>query len=319
MPKSKRPRIHRAVSREIDPTEFRRQTSPKVARSFAGRILPECSPSWDALQRHLDVQKEPESQFVAAGHATADAWHATYGTHVSRAIMQRNGAEFMPEVVIGNDDRVRIHNTLDYPYSAICSLEITSRTGRRFVGTGWLVSDNTVVTAGHCVYMPEQGGWARRIRVYPGRNGLSARQSSRATHLHSVEGWTKDRRAAADYGAIRLQNCITTSGSFGYLALENNDLQNNLYHVVGYSADKPQGTLWGHVRPLDRVEEDVLYYETDTYGGNSGCPVFFVDEDNPRAIYAVGIHNYGDASGNSATRISAEVFDNISDWRNASL
>ena len=305
--------MHNVVSSELAAASGR-ESDAASSRRYSGQILSECRPSWAQQQersRQIDAKSPDESEF---GDATASAWFGTHGTHISRAIVQRNGAEYMAEVVIGADDRVRIHNTERYPYSAICSLEITSSTGRRFVGSGWLASGSTVITAGHCVYLPDEGGWAKRVRVYPGRNGPDGGNSFLGTRLVSVEGWTSDRRPAADYGAIVLNESADDSGSFGYLALKENDLKKNIYHVVGYSADKPLGTLWGHVRPLSAVREDILYYETDTYGGNSGCPVFFVDDEDPQAIYVVGIHNYGDLSGNSATRITTEVFDNISDW-----
>ncbi|MEM7316014.1 MAG: trypsin-like serine protease [Planctomycetota bacterium] len=226
--------------------------------------------------------------------------------------MQQSDSELL-QVVIGRDDRVRITNTRDYPFSAICALEITATTGRQFVGTGWLVSDDTVITAGHCVYLPEQGGWAKRVRVYPGRNGAGKNDSVfDAANLKSVQGWTEHKKPEADYGAIRLSKSVSDSGRLGYVTLRDRDLLRNLYHIAGYSADKRHGTLWGHVRQLNRVCGNLLCYETDIYGGNSGSPVFFRgDEDD---VYVVGIHNYGDISGNSATRITEEVFENIKEW-----
>ena len=304
--------MHNAVSCELAATSAR-ESEAGTTRKYSGQILAECRQSWEKQHersRQIAVKWSEESEF---GDATASAWFGTHGTHISRAIVQRDGAEYMAEVVIGEDDRVRIHNTERYPYSAICSLEITASTGRRFVGSGWLASGSTVITAGHCIFMPDEGGWAKRVRVYPGRNGPGGGRSFLGARLVSVEGWTSDRRPAADYGAIVLNESADDGGSFGYLALKEKDLRKNIYHVVGYSADKPLGTLWGHIRPLSAVREDILYYETDTYGGNSGCPVFFVDDEDPQAIYVVGIHNYGDLSGNSATRITAEVFDNINE------
>lgn len=315
MPNSteKSAKLHKVVSSDIVASQDR-ESSGQDAYSGTS-LLPEFRRSWQ-MQLKADKQASYEAasgDFGVTGGAPADVWHATYGTHVSRALMQRSSAEFLPEVVIGRDDRVRITNTDTYPYSAICSLEITASTGRQFVGTGWLSSDDTVITAGHCVYMPEQGGWAKHIRIYPGRNGIGQVDDSfEAVRLQSVEGWTKHRKSSMDYGAIQLSRRVAASGHFGYVTLRHKDLVKNLYHVTGYSADKPRGTLWGHVRPLKNIRDDVLYYETDTYGGNSGGPVFF--RDDAEDIYVVGIHNYGDISGNSATRITEAVFENIAGW-----
>ncbi|WP_218932685.1 trypsin-like serine peptidase [Roseimaritima multifibrata] len=273
------------------------------------RVLPE-------FQHQIRAKEQEKSAGVLDQgnrfHTAADAWYSTYGTHVSRVLAQQSAAEYVTEAVIGDDDRVRIRNTNEYPYSAICSLEIVARTGRQFVGTGFLVDSNTVVTAGHCLFMPDQGGWAKQIRVYPGRNGAGEAQAFAAINMHSVEGWTKDRRPQQDYGAITLDADATGFGSLGYVTLSDREIVKQDYHVVGYSADKPIGTLWGHLRELAQVRQHILIYETDTYGGNSGCPVFCLGDNDE--VFTVGIHNYGDISGNSATRITDEVFENISRW-----
>jgi glutamyl endopeptidase len=73
-----------------------------------------------------------------------------------------------------------------------------------------------------------------------------------------------------------------------------------------------KGTMWGHAKRVKKVMSKVIYYDTDTEGGQSGSPVFFMSQGLP---VAVGIHNYGDSTGNSATRITKAVFDQIQRWR----
>ena len=300
--------MHRSISHETG--SMHESAFERLDRT--GDILEELQESWDDYRRNRQTQFSMETN--GGDEAAADAWHASFGTYVSRALGQGRMAEYMAEVVIGEDDRVRIDNTTSYPFGAVCSLEITASTGRQFVGTGWLANENTVVTAGHCVFMKDQGGWAASIRVIPGRNGANDTQrSASASRLFSVEGWTNDQRPEADYGAIRLETGVPSAGSIGFVVGEDSDLARLRCHVIGYSADKPKGTMWGHVRPLKEVRSNVLVYETDTYGGNSGGPVFYV---HGRDVYAVGIHNYGDLSGNMATRITDDVFHNMKRWMN---
>ncbi|MCO8123924.1 trypsin-like peptidase domain-containing protein [Stieleria sp. TO1_6] len=310
MPGTKRSRTnrHTPVSQSIEFAADQIEGA-SLGRKSETNVLPEFQSQWSALQRKVVTFGSDSESFH---RSAADAWHATYGTHVSRAIAQHSAADFMVETVIGDDDRILIQSTNEYPFSAICSLEITASTGRQFVGTGWLVDENTVVTAGHCVFLPDQGGWAKRIRVFPGRNGQQSRDSFLAIQLHSCSGWTQDRRPAEDYGAITIRGDASEHGSLGYVVLKDDDVVRNVYHLVGYPADKPLGTLWGHVRPLKQARRNVLIYETDTYGGNSGCPVFAVNDAGE--VFVVGIHTQGDISGNSATRITDEVFENIQQW-----
>jgi glutamyl endopeptidase len=92
----------------------------------------------------------------------------------------------------------------------------------------------------------------------------------------------------------------------------DDDLDGLTVNVYGYPADKDPGTLWGHSRVLDRIMPRSLVYDISTFGGESGCPVFYKEEWRR---YVVAVHNYGDVVGNSGTRITPEVFDNIQAWK----
>jgi len=93
------------------------------------------------------------------------------GNDQSHAVVTSGATGLVPEVIIGADDRQRIADTSALPYRWICDLSITDATGLEWLGTGWLASRRLVITAGHCVYLTNQGGWARRITVAPGRDG----------------------------------------------------------------------------------------------------------------------------------------------------
>jgi V8-like Glu-specific endopeptidase len=65
-------------------------------------------------------------------------------------------------------------------------------------------------------------------------------------------------------------------------------------------------------RRIKSVHSRVLVYDIDTAGGQSGAPVWWLKNGSR---YAVGIHTNGDLGGNSATRITQPVFDNIKLWK----
>ena len=246
-----------------------------------------------------------------------DSWYGTFGSSTSQALVQSDGGtriqELLAEVIIDTDDRVRVHQTHQYPFSALCFLEITARNGRPYVGTGWLIDPVTVITAGNCVYLHRQGGWADSIRVFPGRNGFQKPVTHSGRSLMSVRGWVQDGLPASDYGAIRLKQPVENVGSFGFRTATSEDLKRFNCQLIGYPVDK-RGEMWGHVRRLREVLNDILIYDVDTYGGNSGGPIVVVEDGN---VLVVGIHNDGDLSGNSATRITDRVFDNLESWKEA--
>jgi len=64
-------------------------------------------------------------------------------------------------------------------------------------------------------------------------------------------------------------------------------------------------------RRIKTVGDKTLTYDIDTVGGQSGAPVY-VKRNGQR--YVVGIHNYGAATGNSATRVTRPVGDRLLAW-----
>jgi V8-like Glu-specific endopeptidase len=260
----------------------------------------------------------PEAAPAINEREMLDAYWGSFGDDATRAKL-RQGIYPAPErVVIGTDERRQVGNTQDYPWRCIASLRITANDGSGWIGTGWLVSPRLLLTAGHCVFMADHGGWAQRIEVIPGRQGDTFPFGSCfATVFRSVKGWTNNNNRDYDYGAIILpHNCSYGNqlGWFGYQVRADNNLRNLNVNLSGYPGDKPSGTQWflsGAVKATNQFEFE---YDIDTAGGQSGAPVWVMLDNGNR--YSVGIHTNGSLAGNSATRITQEVFNNISAWVN---
>lgn len=221
-----------------------------------------------------------------------------------------------PEVIIGDsDDRIQITDTTLFPWRAICSLRIRAGDGTSWIGTGWLVSNRVVMTAGHCVYMRDHGKWARSIEVIPGRNGGAFPFGSiMSTSFGSSRGWAEKTLSEYDYGAILLPpNAIGARvGHFGFANESDADLGGTQLNLSGYPGDKnPAGTQWWHAQPTASAESRTIRYGIDTMAGQSGAPVW---RSKNGSRYVVGIHTNGLSTNNWATRIQKNVFDNISAW-----
>ncbi|MCW4464800.1 serine protease [Glutamicibacter sp. MNS18] len=224
----------------------------------------------------------------------------------------------LPQTVHGTDDRVRISPASGYPWRAHASLLITARDGARYIGTGWFVGPRTLITAGHCVFIrnsgnPARDGWVQSVQVAPGRDAASYPYGTAwATGLRSVTGWTVNGNADYDYGAIILgSNLGSTTGWLGAANYSDATLLASTGNLSGYPGDKPSGTQWYHARRIHSVTARKVYYDIDTFGGQSGSAVYVL---NNGARYAVAVHAYG-GSVNSGTRINAEVLNNIVQWR----
>lgn len=302
-------------------------TAPvRAVREFApafGKAGRSRAPTKEVVAVRIPDSARPETApaLVQAG-VKLDAYWASYKTPLERAQERARIARKAPllEVILGRDDRVRVTNTQDYPYRCICSLLITAQNGSMYVGTGWLVGPRLVLTAGHCVYMADEGGWASQIEVIPGRDGTERPFGSVvATDLRSVTGWTVDGNRDFDYGAILLpegRRYGDELGWFGYAVRMDDYFQGIDLNLAGYPGDggptANDGTMWQDHRRVKEVNERQITYEIDTYGGQSGSPVWEMIANGDRM--GLAIHTWGTSTSNGATRITSDVFDNIVTW-----
>ncbi|MCP9234867.1 serine protease [Lewinella sp. JB7] len=269
----------------------------------------EQAPEYDEVSSE---ESAPELQLPETDQEESfpDAYFGSYDIDPSEARQEAD------EVVIGTDDRIRITNTSSYPWRVHCSLRIRTRTGKTYIGTGWFISPRTIMTAGHCVYLHNEGGWAQSITVMPGRNGSALPYGAHtATHFRSVTGWTNSRQRANDFGCIILpkNNRVgSRTGWLGFAYMGDSALKSKYVNLSGYPGDKPAGTQWYHGRRVKAVSSRTITYEIDTAGGQSGSAVYHIKSGKR---YAVGIHTNGHSSGNSATRITKGVFNFMKTWK----
>ena len=234
------------------------------------------------------------------------------------------------ESVIDRDDRVRILDTDLNPWRMICALRMRGPSGAGAIGTGWFIGPKTVLTAGHCVYSTTFfDGWASTIEVIPGLNGPGDGPETRpygsvtSQRFSSIDRWTSQEDADFDIGCIHLDEPLGSQvGWFAVAALEPERLESFLVNVSGYPADRGAGAEQYHARNrVLRVAERRLFYEVDTYGGQSGAPVW-IHEDDDAPPLAIGVHAYGTGgtpsgfgiTANSAPRIIPEVLETLTGW-----
>jgi glutamyl endopeptidase len=89
------------------------------------------------------------------------------------------------------DGLALVTDTASVPWRSICQLIITRQNGSNNYGTGWLAGPSLVVTAGHCIFDPKNGGWAAAITVVPGGNGSGSPPFSmwQAANIEAHQTW----------------------------------------------------------------------------------------------------------------------------------
>ncbi|WP_207515559.1 trypsin-like serine peptidase [Longitalea luteola] len=277
------------------------------------------------MYNRLDTEIETESDYASTleesgTEVTEEEGESAFARDAFFASYPELYEKSLSEVIIGTDERVRITPTTSFPWRAICALRITAQNGKTFLGTGFLISPRTVITAGHCVYLHAEGGWPRKIEVIPGLNDAARPYGSYVgTSFRSVTGWVSGKKREYDYGCIILPRTSRPgdrTGIFGFAVKDNAYLLNAYLNTAGYPGDKGGNQQWFMVSKAKSVAPRIIYYEIDTMGGQSGSPVW-VKVGNSRL--AVGIHTNGHISGNSATRIVQPVFTNLQAWKNQGM
>lgn len=257
----------------------------------------------------VKVDLSEEAEEAARSSSETGKTDAPYFPSVVSQIPETNTNQ--SRSLIGDDNRTRITATTTYPYSAICHLLIHWKDGTTSVGTAWMFWEDVAITAGHCVYSADNGGWAESIEVRPGANGSSSPYGVvYSTTIHTSTNWIEDSNWEYDYGVIELSDDIGNStGWFGtswtIWSLKGTDVT-----ITGYPGEyyRQMWTMSGEI--TKSATRKVYYNAIDTTGGQSGSPIYDAD------YYVVGIHAYSAGSyGNSGTRITSSLFDFFHSFR----
>jgi glutamyl endopeptidase len=219
-------------------------------------------------------------------------------------------------IIVGSDDRTRVKNHDQYPWSAVVFLD----TSRGYC-SGWMAGKDTVVTAGHCLYNRVQG-WVTSARAFPGRDFTRYPFGyCNATRLYVLNGWFWYQESHYDVGFVQLGcNIGRQSGWLGSRTTTGN-VHGAPTRSAGYPWDKTYGTMWradGHVNGgADPCCNPSLGYTNDTRRGQSGSAIWNgIPSCSPCTI---ATHAYSECAPNSncGPRITQRQIRNIRDIRNS--
>lgn len=208
----------------------------------------------------------------------------------------------MPEEIIGTDDRVRVLDTTEFPYSTSAYIVTTYPNGKSYLGSGNLISSDTLLTAGHCVYNPDRGGWGT-VKVYVGYDGITGEAPfgiASSKIIYSVSGWVNGSGSGYDFAVIKLDRPVgEQAGWLGYTDMESGNIT-----MTGFPGEMGS-RMYTMSGTIARVSDRNTYYTIDSTPGNSGSSVY--NSDNK----VVAIHAYASYYINMGTRLNYGLLRNI--------
>ncbi|MHA1509856.1 MAG: trypsin-like serine peptidase, partial [Promethearchaeota archaeon] len=205
----------------------------------------------------------------------------------------------------------------------MCKLFITAGDGTLFIATGFIVGSPDghgyhVLTAGHCAYIHDYGGWIQSITIVPAYDeGYAPFWVAYAEEIRIYGGWYDYQYPEYDIALITIdRNVGDYTGWMGIATADSTDsIYSSTLHTAGYPGDLYSGEkmYWSSELGFG-ASEYIHYYYLDTYGGQSGSPVW----NNDTGPTVLSVHAYGSsgANPNMGVRINNEKYTDLIVWLN---
>jgi V8-like Glu-specific endopeptidase len=187
--------------------------------------------------------------------------------------------------VFGTDDRLVVGDTTQFPWSTIGMVQATWNlaSGETLLskGTGTLVGNSLVLTAGHCVY-DQTEGWAHQIVFIPGANdGQEPFGRASSVRTISQSGWVESDDNRYDLALIVLDKPLGVQAGYMRIGAEPDSffVDRNL-NTAGYPAETKPGNVMYHTSGASMDVQNGLIRDTlDSEPGQSGSPIWYYQAD----------------------------------------
>lgn len=216
------------------------------------------------------------------------------------------------EIIGDDDDRDRVYSVTSSPYHAIVYIETYYDNNTSEQGTGFMIAPDVLLTAAHCV-KSSTGGVIEEIRVYAGKNGNSYSARTTADLIYTDVNYSGAGDWNDDYSYVTLNSPIgNTCGWLGLYATSNSSNLLDLdITTAGYPHDMTtgdwDGLMYVSEGTITSVNTKRIYHSADTWEGQSGSPIYYLDSDGDHV--AVAIHVGTNDTYNIGKRITMSLME----------
>lgn len=175
-----------------------------------------------------------------------------------------------------------------YPYAIVGKWFMTFGT-KNYVGTGWVIGERTLFTAGHCLY-DKSGGWAKNVLFRAQFNNGADAGSWALPSLASLKGWTENEDFEFDMGmGIATRPVRPVTGKAGWIA-NIGSIQGNI-KSIGYPSRAINGynfdgqRMWRCDGSYRNTQDNIMAMDNNMTNGCSGGPGMYEQSGKQYGIW----------------------------------
>ena len=240
-----------------------------------------------------------------------------------RAILEKATApseSSQDRVIVGTDDRKQITDASGYPDRVVGWLWSQASDDSWSTCTATLIGPFTAVTAAHCVYVHDKGGWVKQMLFIPGVTDPESAPFGTFDweNVNILKGFI-DNYDGTNYGsAMPWDLAVITlaedaGNQLGWLGFRVDDASDWDASIIGYPGDKPDGTMWSNTCDIkaDQFGDLIFWHECDTFAGSSGSAMW--EDAGGGDLYIRGINVAEDDKVNYGVRFTDSYYQFIID------
>lgn len=212
--------------------------------------------------------------------------------------------------VIGDDERV-----IDWTKSGV--VKLMNSTG--YIGSGFVIGDHIIATAAHCAYNQK----ISEILLFDNSGNITMHATPVEYHvpldyINNLTDQSQFKYENYDYALISVKEDLSAYACFNLgVPLDSFMNSNANLTVTGFPGEFNTHTKHMMYSGNGKVcggDNSLMYYNTDTSGGNSGGPVYITESAYGETYYTVvAIHAYrphgNHNKGNHGTRITTDLIN----------
>ncbi|HEX4296926.1 MAG TPA: trypsin-like serine protease, partial [Devosia sp.] len=227
-----------------------------------------------------------------------------------------------PRVVPGPDNRTQITDSSAYPFGAIGWLWTQDQKGNWATCTATLIGPKSIITAAHCVYDHDTGGWVKSMLFIPGATDAQTAPYGQYdwANVNILKGFI-DNYDGKNYGSVmpwdiaEVELQTDAGNQIGWMGFQVDDGSAWTATTAGYPGDKPDGTMWQTSCdiPANTTQDPTVAHTCATYAGTSGSPMWAPDAKGDLYIRAINVAEDVQGKMNYGVRLTDAYYQFLTD------